>query len=447
MKKPVFIGVRLVCLILVSCAHGPIKTHTEKNIPIAAPREFQSPFSGINQFTKLPLTADHSLRSISGRARNILIEHEKAVENELSSTNQLLLKSGYSYEFELETFCVHAGIERPVEGDGLFLGNLEGAPKSWLPQILNGYKKSGISQIKAQLLIWSLLAGTKFNELNSENKTNILKLFPDAPIRFGNSVVENWAKSTLLSQLPEEIITAKNKLEEYRDILQDSQRKFLEIESILAPASTRQEPILVGWLKHEDGYYIQLKSNSYNRIHVQIYAPQNLKSGTYFIPSNLIAVPGVGQRLALSANAIKKTYDDGKQVFKDKTSISPREATFIAKHPIDTFKIYEDAQKALKITRDNMKSSNGFEDDRSDAFRHFVWSCLVTHDIGLDKAREYLEAHEDFPENKPDAKAMDIYNNNQGIEFGSNYKGNDIERDIVKEALEKIKNRELKWIK
>lgn len=434
-------------LILANCAHGPVRTRTEKNIPVETPKEFQSPVLAVNQFTKLPLHGDRILKRISDRSLTSLIEQQDVVENELLNTHQLLLKPGYSYEFELETFCVHAGIERPVKGDGLFLGSMEGTPKSWLPQILNSYKKNGITQNNAQLLIWSLLAGTRFDELSLENKTNILKIFPDAPIRFGNSTIENWAKSKVLSQLPAEILDAKNKFEEYRNILQDSRRKFSDIERILAPVSSRQEPSSVGWLRHEAGYYIHLTSNSYNRVHIQIYAPKDLGANTYFKPSKLIAVPGVGQRLALSSNVIKKTYDLGKQAFKDKTSISPREAAFIAKHPLDALKIYQDAQKALRLTWDNMKSSSGFEDDRADAFRHFVWSGLVTHDIGPDKAKEYLDAHEDFPENKLDAKEMDMHNNNQGIEFGKTYTGDDIETDIVKEALDQIENRELKWLK
>jgi hypothetical protein len=94
-----------------------------------------------------------------------------------------------------------------------------------------------------------------------------------------------------------------------------------------------------------------------------------------------------------------------------------------------------------------MKSSHHFEDDKADAFRHFVWSGLVAHEIGYDKAKEYLDAHEEFHKNSQEAKDMDLFNNNKGLAYGKSYQGSDIGRDIVQEGLNKVKNKELRWIK
>ncbi len=329
----------------------------------------------------------------------------------------------------------------------MFLGNIEGAPKSWLPQILKKYQKKGISQDQAQILIWSLLSGVRFDELNLENRNNLIKIFPDAASRFGNSFIEDSTQNFLISQIPAEVSSAKDSFDQYNSLLQNTQAKFSELENILSPESNRKNAIPVGWLKHEDGYYIQLKSDGYQRVHVQIYAPENVKSETYFKPSKHIALPGQGQRLALSGTVINKHADSGNQGFKNLSGISLSEAAFIVKHPMDAYLIYQAAQQALSATSDNMKSSHHFEDDKADAFRHFVWSGLVAHEIGYDKAKEYLDAHEEFHKNSQEAKDMDLFNNNKGLAYGKSYQGSDIGRDIVQEGLNKVKNKELRWIK
>lgn len=449
--RPVDLSYLLIGYFLVACAAGPVTTeiNASKNRVVAAPPEFQSPLEATNQFSKIVSSkpTDQEVKSLASNALETLVGQQNAVAQELATTNQLLLAPGFSYEFDLESFCVHAGKERPVNGDGLFLGDINGAPKSWLPQLLNEYKSNKISQNEVQALIWSLLSGLKFDELTTENKKNLIKVFPNAPVKFGNALIEDSAKSLLLSELPVEVMSSKRKFDEYRTMLKSTQTDFSEMEKILSPVSGRQTAIPVGWLKHEDGYFIQLKSDGYQRVHVQIYAPENIKDGTYFNPSKHIALPGQGQRLSLSGNVIAKGYDKSNQGFKNETGKSLREAAFIAKHPIDAIAIYQSAQKALNLTWDNFKSSHNFQDDRADAFRHFVWSALITHEIGAEKAKEFLDAHEDFPENKQTAKEVDLYNNGKGIEFGEKHQGSDLESDVAKEGLDRIENGDFRWLK
>ncbi len=127
--------------------------------------------------------------------------------------------------------------------------------------------------------------------------------------------------------------------------------------------------------------------------------------------------------------------------------MSANEALFILKHPLDAFQIYQAAQKAIEATWNHLKSDHNYEDDNTDAFRHFVWSGFITHEIGHEKAKEYLDAHEDFPENNSAAKEMDLFNNGKGIEYSRKYGGENFENDLIKEGLIKIGNRELRWIK
>lgn len=452
LRKRVFSVGMIFIFFLPGCVSGPVTTQIDakKNPVVNRPSQFQSPKEAIDSFvdsSSEKLSTDKLVQKIKNKSLKTLLGQQVSIAQELKETGKIHLQSGYSYEFDLESFCVNAGVERPVQGDGLFLGDIQGAAKSWLPLILRDYKSKGISQSEAQILVWALLSKARFDQLSPKSQNALLKIFPDARIRFGNSFLENQTKDLFLSQIPSEIISVKDQLEKYQEILQDTRLKFSEIEQILSPLPSRTEPLEVGWLKHENGYYIHLQADGYQQVHVQIYVPEGIRANTYFEPTKHVALPGQGQRLALSTNVVDQYKDKANQFIKDKTGVSAREALFILKHPIDSFKIYEAAQKAIRTTWSHLKSSHHYEDDNTDAFRHFVWSGLVTHDIGANLAKEYLDAHEDFPDNDHGAKAMDLFNNGKGIEYSNHYTGDNFENDLIQAGLEKIRNHELRWIK
>ncbi|PIT99476.1 MAG: hypothetical protein COT74_10780 [Bdellovibrionales bacterium CG10_big_fil_rev_8_21_14_0_10_45_34] len=447
LRKSSLVG-SIIGFLTFGCASGPVTTQIDKskNLVVTEPTQFQNPNLAIDRLISFNTgsSKDSHIQQIKKTMIKTLLNHKTAVAHELKETGKLLLKSGISYSFNLEAFCVHAGEERPLKGDGLFLGKIQGAAKSWLPVILRDYKKKGISQEDAQILIWSLLSEVRFDQLNSRNQNHLLKLFPDAPVRFGLSVVEDHARNFLLSQLPIELLSAKEQLDKYRGILQDTRSKFSEIEKLLSPVPLRSSPLEVGWLKHEDGYFINLQADGYQSVNVKIYAPEGLKPGTYFEPTEHVALPGEGQRLALSASVIDGYKDHFSQYIKTTIGISTKEALFILKHPLDAVKIYQAAQRALQATWNTFSIS--FEDNEADAFRHFVWSGIIALEIGAAKAKEFLDAHEDFPENKSDSKNMDLFNNRLGIEYAGKYHGKNFEQDLKKAGLDKIRSGELKWI-
>lgn len=449
MLKLVFAAWIIISCIVIGCASGPVTTQIDKNKNpvVAPPTEFQSPNTAINNFFDSKVSKNKQVQKIKNRSLKILLNQQIAIARELRESGKLLLKPGLSYEFELETFCVNVGLERPVNGDGLFLSDIKGAAKSWLPIILRDYKSKSIAQTDVQVLIWSLLSGARFDQLSQKNQSLILKFFPDAKIKFGSSVIEDKAKDILSSHISEQIMSAKKQLEQYQEVLQDTKLKFTEIENALAPISSRTNTLDVGWLKHEDGYYIHLLANGYQQVRVKIYAPEGIKANTYFNPTQHIALPGQGQRLALSTNMIDRYGDKGNQFIKNLTGASAKEILFTLKYPLDAFKIYGAAQTAIQKTWDNFESSNDFEGDKADAFRHFVWSSLVTQEVGFEKGKEYLEAHEDYPENNPADKSMDIFNNEKGMEYTRQYKGNNFEDDLIQAGLSKIHDGELRWVK
>jgi hypothetical protein len=396
-RKSILLGFLMAILNMMSCSSGPVTTeiNANKNLVVQKPKDYQSPMTAIKGLSaKLESSKDKELKNMLNSSLKALVLQQKSVAGELNTTGKLQLKPGFSYEFTLESFCVHSGAVRPIKGDGLFLGDVEGVAKNWLPQILSQYKSKNIIQNEAQVLIWSLISGSRFDELNSENRKNLTKIFPDAAVRFGNSFVEDSAKSFLLSQIPSEILSAKEKFDDYKNLLQDSKSKYSEIEQILSPESSRLNPIPVGWLKHEDGYYIQLKSDGYQKVHVQIYAPEGLNPNTYFNPSRHVVLPGEGQRLALSSYVIDEANsllgDFASDIVKLKTghTLTESEKQLILKYPIDALKMHEAMSEAFKKSGNNLK----------------------------------------------------------GIEYYENYKGSNFEEDLIKSGLEKVKYKELIWL-
>lgn len=455
-KRQTLLIFPIIGFFLISCASGLVTTEidTNKNPVVQKPKDYQTPVTAIQSFSaKLESSTakDKELKDLIHGSLKALVIQQESVASELNTTSRLRLKPGFSYEFTLESFCVHAGVVRPIKGDGLFLGDIEGAAKAWLTQILSQYKSKNIPQNEAQVLIWSLLSGSRFDELSFENRKNLIKLFPDAAVRFGNSLVEDSAKSYLLSQIPSEILSAKSKFDEYKNLLQDSKSKFSEIEQVLSPESSRLNPIPVGWLKHEDGYYIQLKSDGYQKVHVQIYAPEGITANTYFNPSKHVVLPGEGQRLALSSYVVNETNsllgNLASDIVKWKTGheLTESEKQLILKYPADALKIYETMSEAFKIT-DELFKGVAKHNTNADAFRHFVWSGLSANTVGPDRAFDFLNAHEDYATNPKEEKNMDRINNLKGIEYYKNYKGNNFEDDLIGSGLEKVKNKELIWL-
>jgi len=76
--------------------------------------------------------------------------------------------------------------------------------------------------------------------------------------------------------------------------------------------------------------------------------------------------------------------------------------------------------EAARTATDETKRLFGRHDHngQGDAFRHCFWSAILCREIGYNNALRYTSAHEDFPENPPEEKAMDLHNNSVGLSIG-----------------------------
>ena len=119
--------------------------------------------------------------------------------------------------------------------------------------------------------------------------------------------------------------------------------------------------------------------------------------------------------------------------------------TVVSKMPYEALKVFVEKERADNLTEKVFKSPS--KNDESDAFRHFVWSVLVAKEIGEDKAKIFLNAHEEDSTQTSAEKQMDLANNSTGLEFFSKSKKANVRLDlneIEKEALNQLRDKKLK---
>jgi hypothetical protein len=252
-----------------------------------------------------------------------LFYNQKTLEDQLLKEQFVQLESGHGYSFELESFCLDPYKESPYSGDGLKLGTMPKIHQSWMPELLNKYSSRGLSQEEAQILIWALVSDAKFDELSIENQKNLLKIFPEAMIKFGNRRIENLAKDILRDMLPDEITNSIEEIKNIRERFLNLQSDYKALEKIMVQPSKKPEVLFNQWMKFKDGYFVKLTAFGYSTVHVDLYvpkdheirSPQGIQEIVFSI-KNLIGIPTKGQRIAISPKSKekKKPQDKCKQL-------------------------------------------------------------------------------------------------------------------------------------
>jgi len=117
------------------------------------------------------------------------------------------------------------------------------------------------------------------------------------------------------------------------------------------------------------------------------------------------------------------------------------------KMPMEAIRVFAAKQEVDRLTDRIFQKKN--KNDESDAFRHFVWSTLIAKSIGIEKAKVFLDAHEEDSTQTQNEKQMDLENNRQGLEYfkSTMSSGKAIELDqIEKEALKRLTEKKLRVI-
>lgn len=117
------------------------------------------------------------------------------------------------------------------------------------------------------------------------------------------------------------------------------------------------------------------------------------------------------------------------------------EKDLVRQSPKDAWIVFEQKNIAEESTERNFP--DGDLNDESDAFRHFIWAGLLFKELGLEKAKQFLDAHENDPKQPPSEKAMDLANNRDGLLVAQKLIKNNkldlktLEREALKELIER----------
>lgn len=94
--------------------------------------------------------------------------------------------------------------------------------------------------------------------------------------------------------------------------------------------------------------------------------------------------------------------------------ISDEEATIIALYPLRATRIMQITLDAKDTSRKAKRRNRSVPED---AYRHVLWSYLLTHEFGPEFAQKVTDAHETLPTNTAAQRVMDFHNNRVGREY------------------------------
>ncbi|MEJ7559823.1 MAG: hypothetical protein WKF66_16045 [Pedobacter sp.] len=196
-----------------------------------------------------------------------------------------VLCEGY-YEITNKSYCLQAGTYGPSNGDGYMFAPVLGPKESIVISILKSAEKHAeVTQHDVQILLWTIIARTKFADYAGSVKLTALKLLTTREL----TQLEGGA----LGILPFDLVTkAKAKMpaglqavfeaeNNIRQLVASGNYTYADMEkyAILAGMAPPRTDVPRGiWTKHPDGYFVRYLPSGYSVTKVQIYVPTALMS-------------------------------------------------------------------------------------------------------------------------------------------------------------------------
>lgn len=229
-----------------------------------------------------------------------------------------LLKAG-AYGGVLQSYCLKAGTHGPGGGEGYLFAPPKGPFDDLVIAIArNAVAKPNIPQREIQLLLWAVIARTKFMDMNSSMKAIATQLLTDRQIVELNGgalgiLTDERLGGAIVRQPPivRQVLEAENKL---RGMFTGSMLPFDQFEAVAvltgeAPWGEGSRRVPANrWSKHPDGYWVRYIPSGYSTTRVEIFVEEGSKAiGKEFDPARHIAVPTNTARQRLLQTARRQT--------------------------------------------------------------------------------------------------------------------------------------------
>jgi hypothetical protein len=226
----------------------------------------------------------------------IATDAKPASLNDLPQTQDggFVLKPGF-YEAEFKTYCLQPGTPDPRQGDAYLQGRVSGYRKEIVESVLlNSRDHNEIPQKNIQLLLWSVVSGSNFNSLSTSVQSDAMKLLTPKQIfelRGGVlGAIKNVSSATGLLDANSDI----------KKLFEASVHSYEAYEK-LAVRQEASRVIKTGvkadqWYKQKENYYVRYFPESYKKVRIQVYVPENLLDSTNKLNNEYVVFDPTGQQ-------------------------------------------------------------------------------------------------------------------------------------------------------
>jgi hypothetical protein len=237
-------------------------------------------------------------------------------ELERTRAGGFVLQPGF-FEMHTQSYCLKAGTHGPGGGDGYLYAPTQGPADEFVIDIVrSSVHHPDIAQRDIQVLLWAIIARTKFEDLPTPLKVTAAKLLNSRQLSLLNrnalDLVPGPALDQALDNVPSLVRLVLQAEAQLRQMLVDPASSFEQLEAVAVLAGmvgvgegSRDVPS-GRWSKHPDGYYVRYLPRGYSYTVVQVWVPEDSPAiGQAYDPALHIAVPGntARQRLIQSGRA------------------------------------------------------------------------------------------------------------------------------------------------
>ena len=233
-----------------------------------------------------------------------------------STNGGFILQPGY-YEFHDQSYCLKAGTHGPGGGDGYIYAPPMGPMDDIVISIVrNSVNHPETEQHDIQVLLWSIIARAKYENLDNKIKITAAQLLTPKQLasinRTGLDAIPTPVMQKAMEGLPGPVKSVLQAEAQLRQMLTTPGTPYDQLERVavlsgMAPMGEGSQSVPSGrWSLHPDGYYVRYIPQGYTNTVVQIWVPQGSPAvGKEYDPATHIAVPGntARQRLIQSGRA------------------------------------------------------------------------------------------------------------------------------------------------
>jgi hypothetical protein len=221
-----------------------------------------------------------------------------------------VLQPGY-YTMQTQSYCLKAGTHGPGGGDGyLYAPPLGPMDDIVMTIVRNSVNRPQIAQHDIQLLLWSIIARAKFENLDSKIKLVASQLLTPKELasmnRTGLDMLPQSVQDKAIDEAPAPIQAVLRAEAKLRGMLTSANSSFEDVERVAVLAGVAEpgpgsKAVPSGrWSAHPDGYYVRYIPSGYSSTRLEIWVPQGSPAvGKEFDPATHIAVPGNTSRQRL----------------------------------------------------------------------------------------------------------------------------------------------------